>query len=490
LSGLTNLVGLGCDTNQLTELDVSALTNLVNLECSDNQLTVLDLSGLTKLQWLIGWRNKLTSIRLNSSAPYTLISVQYNRFASSGAITGKEITWSNYNFSTPHLHGDPVGFYYLPKSSSSAQYTLTFNPNGGSVSPATKIVASGEKLGEMPIPTREGYTFLGWHENDGPGAQKISEMRTVSTSETYYAMWDEVTVEFDPDGGSVSPRSITVPRGTSIDTLPTPTRTGYTFLGWYTYDGTQISATSIINTDKDLYAQWEKTTTPPPVTQYTVTFNANGGSVSPTSKTMASGVAVGTLPTPTRTGYTFKGWFTAATGGTKILASRIINANAEFFAQWEKTATPPPVTQYTVTFNPNGGAVPPASKIVASGANIGSLQTLTRTGYTFKGWFTAATGGTKISASTKITANKTYYAQWAIKSYKATFNANKGKISGKKTYAVKKNYGSKLGKLKTPTRTGYKFLGWYTKKSGGTKIKTATKMPAKNVTYYAHWKKK
>jgi uncharacterized repeat protein (TIGR02543 family) len=74
--------------------------------------------------------------------------------------------------------------------------------------------------------------------------------------------------------------------------------------------------------------------------------------------------------------------------------------------------------------------------------------------------------------------------------YKATFNANKGKISGKAKFVKKVKPYAKLGKLKTPKRAGYTFKGWYTKKSGGTKIKASTWMYAQNVTYYAQWKKK
>jgi uncharacterized repeat protein (TIGR02543 family) len=118
------------------------------------------------------------------------------------------------------------------------------------------------------------------------------------------------------------------------------------------------------------------------------------------------------------------------------------------------------------------------------------LPTPKRTGYDFKGWYTAKSGGTKISANTIVKANATYYAQWQVKTYKVTFNANKGKVSGKAKLAKKVKYGAKLGKLPTPTRKGYKFKGWYTKKSDGTKITATTKMPAKNVTYYAQWKKK
>jgi uncharacterized repeat protein (TIGR02543 family) len=150
----------------------------------------------------------------------------------------------------------------------------------------------------------------------------------------------------------------------------------------------------------------------------------------------------------------------------------------------------PHASQFSVIFNANGGTVSTKSKTVAGGVTVGSLPTPKRTGYTFNGWFTSKSGGAKISANTVVAAETTFYAQWKTNKYKVTFNANKGKVSEKAKFVKKVKYNSKLGKIKTPKRAGYKFKGWYTKKSGGKKIKLTTKMPAKNVIYYAQWRKK
>ena len=148
--------------------------------------------------------------------------------------------------------------------------------------------------------------------------------------------------------------------------------------------------------------------TAPP--SYTVTFNANGGSVSTASKTVTSGSTYGTLPTPTRTGYAFAGWYTAASGGTQITASSAVSitANQTLYAHWTANT-------YTVTFNANGGGTPsPASKTVTYASTYGTLATVSRSGYQFLGWFTAASGGTQITDSTtvSITAAQTLYAHW------------------------------------------------------------------------------
>ncbi|MDD2537043.1 MAG: InlB B-repeat-containing protein [Candidatus Absconditabacteria bacterium] len=144
-----------------------------------------------------------------------------------------------------------------------------------------------------------------------------------------------------------------------------------------------------------------------------VTFNGNGGSGhSPTTKTIQSGQPVGTLPTsPTRAGYTFNGWYTAASGGSQVTASTVVNANVTYYAQWT-------VLNRTVTFNGNGGSGhSPTTKTVQDGQAVGTLPTApTRAGYTFNGWYTATSGGSQITTSRVITSNVTYYAQWTVES--------------------------------------------------------------------------
>jgi uncharacterized repeat protein (TIGR02543 family) len=139
---------------------------------------------------------------------------------------------------------------------------------------------------------------------------------------------------------------------------------------------------------------------------YIVTLNPNGGSVSPASVIIGDGAAVGTLPTPVRTGHTFSGWFTAASGGTPINTATTVTANTTYYAHWT-------INTYTITLNAQGGFVSPTTTPRTYGAVVGTLSTPTRTGYVFEGWYTAASGGTKVAATTQVTGHVTYYAQWA-----------------------------------------------------------------------------
>ncbi len=141
-------------------------------------------------------------------------------------------------------------------------------------------------------------------------------------------------------------------------------------------------------------------------TTYTVTFEANGGTPATTTRSVAKGKALGTLPAPTRAGYTLAGWFTAKTSGTKITASTTVTKDVTYYAQW--TALP----KYTVTFNANGGTCATASRQVAQGEAIGELPAATREGWDLVGWFTAKTGGSQVTAATVVTKAVTYYARW------------------------------------------------------------------------------
>lgn len=149
------------------------------------------------------------------------------------------------------------------------------------------------------------------------------------------------------------------------------------------------------------------------LTSSVVTFDANGGSVSLSKKSAYYGQTYGELPTPTRTNYDFDGWYTEKSGGTEITSSLIVNtiANQTFYAHWSPK-------KFTLTFNANGGSVSTANKTLKYGDSYGTLPTPTRDYYNFTGWYTAASGGTKITADNvpSKAENITLYAQWQQKS--------------------------------------------------------------------------
>jgi len=221
------------------------------------------------------------------------------------------------------------------------------------------------------------------------------------------------------------------------------------------------------------------------LTSSIVIFDANGGTVSETTKTVYYGQAYGTLPTPTRNYYTFAGWYTSKSGGTKITSTSTVSAlaNQTLYARWT-------ANKYTVTFDANGGSVSTANMQVTYNQKYGTLPTPTREYYTFNGWFTAKSGGTKVTADTVLSTggDVTLYARWTANKYTVTFDANGGSVS---TASKQVTYKQKYGTLPTPTRDYYTFNGWYTAKSGGTKVTADTVLSSGgNVTLYAQWTQK
>jgi uncharacterized repeat protein (TIGR02543 family) len=145
-----------------------------------------------------------------------------------------------------------------------------------------------------------------------------------------------VTIHYSEDSTNV----VQIPTGAKMDEPVPLNNPNGTFRAWCTRDIADYSEiftyrfdfanTSVIK-DYSLY----------PVYTFDVTFDAQGGTVSPSSKSVKYGEAVGTLPTPTRTGHTFEGWYTQANGGTPYTASTVYNlqSNATIYAKWKQTPT-------------------------------------------------------------------------------------------------------------------------------------------------------
>ena len=146
--------------------------------------------------------------------------------------------------------------------------------------------------------------------------------------------------------------------------------------------------------------------------EYTITLKGNGGTVNGSDEethNVTYNEEVGTLTNATRTGYTFNGWYTATTNGTEYTATTIYNVVGDIalYAQWT-------INQYTVTFETNGGSAVAPMTGIAHGSPIDAPTAPTRTGYTFAGWFEAATGGTAIGFPLAVTSGATLYAQWTV----------------------------------------------------------------------------
>lgn len=191
------------------------------------------------------------------------------------------------------------------------------------------------------------------------------------------------------------------------------------------------------------------TVTPASVT-YPVTFDPNGGRVSPASTAVTIGKKYGPLPTPNRTGYSFDGWYTKEIGGTKVTETTYVGANppATLYAHWT-------AKKYLVTLNANGGKIDTTSGQVSTksytatyGSKYNFLPRPIRTGgYNFDGWYTDQTNGTKVESDTTVTTTKDHilYAHWSLIPAKAPYDVklemDETSVYGKSSF-YRLSYGS------------------------------------------------
>ena len=332
-------------------------------------------------------------------------------------------------------------------STSASAYTVTYNNNGGSGCTTTSVTYGG-KYGTMCEPTRNGYVFIGWFDEN----YKDKPLN-------YYAdTYSDLKNAFGYDADALYNHYITYGKGEG--------RRISQYVKGDSFTG---------NANKTIYAGWY-------AQGYTISYNSNGGTGSMASDVVKTG-GTATIKANefTKKGYTFAGWTTKSDGtddgynwtgwsGTWNYVDGqygIANKTLKLYARW----TP---KSYTISYNSNGGTGTMASDTVSTGskATIKS-NTFTKTGYKFIGWTTKSDGtddgygwnpgwsgtwnydnGQYGIANDKLVL----YARWD-NHYTITYNDNGG--SGCSSSSKTVTYGSTYGNLCTPTRSGYIFAGWY-----------------------------
>ncbi len=223
-----------------------------------------------------------------------------------------------------------------------------------------------------------------------------------------------------------------------------------------------------------------------------ISFDPNGGNVSAGSKSVICGKIYGTLPTPARKGYTFAGWYTAKSGGSRVDSKSVVTVtkNQTLYARWN------PV-RYKIQYKLENGTNSrsnPANYTVASKTIV--LKNPVRKGYTFKGWYSDPKFKARV---TKIASgsvgSRTLYARWQVNKYTVQFvkNGGTGRQMKKMTMAYGKTYTLKAN---TYSRKGYRFAGWATSPKG--KVVYKNRQKVKNLAssdnavkkLYARWVRK
>jgi len=330
-------------------------------------------------------------------------------------------------------------------ASTTKTYTIKFY--NGSTLIATMVLPEGSQITFQT--TKTGYTFVGWYTAN-TGGTKVTK---VTKNQSLYARFtiNYYTVKYFIGTTSVATKSLKY--GSAITSGYTaPAKTGHTFSGWFTA-ASGGSKVSTVTKTQNVYARY---------TPISYTIKYYDGTTLLATKSVAYGKLITSGYTFMKTGYTFTGWYTAAVAGSKVTT---VTKNQSVYAHYS-------VNYYSIKYY--DGATLKATKSLAYGSSIASGYTApTKTGHTFSGWYTAASGGSKV---TTVTKNQSVYARYAAKSYSVNYYS-RNSLTGNYTTLTSKNvlYGTQMtAGFAGPSRPDCNFIGWYTAYPGGTRVDIVT----------------
>ena len=336
------------------------------------------------------------------------------------------------------------------------EYTITLDTNGGpNVSPIKYTV---EDSFTLPYPLRPGYEFAGW-TLDGSGMLPATTLIIYygTTGDLHYkAEWRlaEYTITLDLNGGSGQEKVIYTITDEDFE-LPTPTRNGYEFVGWtgerITTPQTSVKIPRGSTGNKAYTANWQ-------VIKYTIITLLEGGNAGSSGAYVYTVEETFTLPTPTRTGYTFWGWTGEGitTPQPNVTIPKGSTGDKTYIENWVETG-------YTITLDLNGGSG--KEKVIYTMTDEDfELPTPTRNGYEFVGWTgeRITTPQTSVKIPKGSTGNKAYTANWKVIRYTITLVTNGGAVIASIRYTVEDSVTLPI----PPERPGYEFAGWVLDGSG------------------------
>ena len=356
-------------------------------------------------------------------------------------------------------------------------YTVTMDTAGGDPIRPIQYTVESEAF-QLPTPVRTGYIFLGWTGEGITEPQKIIEIPQGSTGDrTYTANWQviEYTIITLLEGGNAGTSEVYFYTVEQTVTLPTPTRTGYTFLGW-TGEGITTPQPNVTipkgsTGDKTYIENWE-------VNIYTITLGTNGGDALDAISYAVTSSPI-TLPTPVRTGYEFRGWIGDDIDGaqTEVIIPTGSTGDRTYIANWR-------IIYYIIELRQSSGDW--MQNLIYTVEKEVELPIPTLEGYEFIGWV----GEDIIDAQINVTIPrgstgfKRYAAHWALENYTITLDTSGGDALDDIRYTMK----SEPITLPTPTRNGYEFVGWTGEAI--TTPQTSVKIPkgsTGNKAYTANW---
>ncbi len=356
-------------------------------------------------------------------------------------------------------------------------YTVTMDTAGGDPIRPIQYTVESEAF-QLPTPVRTGYIFLGWTGEGITEPRKTMEIPQGSTGDrTYTANWQviEYTIITLLEGGNAGTSEVYFYTVEQTVTLPTPTRTGYTFLGW-TGEGITTPQPNVTipkgsTGDKTYIENWE-------VNIYTITLGTNGGDALDAISYAVTSSPI-TLPTPVRTGYEFRGWIGDDIDGaqTEVIIPTGSTGDRTYIANWR-------IIYYIIELRQSSGDW--MQNLIYTVEKEVELPIPTLEGYEFIGWV----GEDIIDAQINVTIPrgstgfKRYAAHWALENYTITLDTSGGDALDDIRYTMK----SEPITLPTPTRNGYEFVGWTGE--GITTPQTSVIIPkgsTGNKAYTANW---
>ena len=384
-----------------------------------------------------------------------------------------------------------------------ADCTITFDGNGGSGSMGPVTVKAGANyiLPECGFTAPADQEFKAW-EISGT-EYKVGDSYTVLGDTEIKALWENsvitpttytVTVSNDGNGTGTATPSTAV-AGTTIILTATP-NTGYHFKEWQVISGgVTIKDNKFLmpNGNVEVKAIFEEDAPPVP-TEFTITVKTDGnGTASASHAKAVVGTEIRLTATPNK-GYHFKEW-QVMSGGVTIKDDKFLmpSANVDVKAIFEEDAPPAP-TEFIVTFDGNGGT-PSVVSMTTTNQKLTSLPSASRSGsYSFDGWYTDKSGGTKITTDTVFSANTTVYAHWTyigggggynppVTYYTLRFETG----GGSDIPSVREAYNAYIDLSQyVPTWRGHTFIGWYSERSLTNKVSGV--YLTKDMTVYAGWR--
>ena len=386
------------------------------------------------------------------------------------------------------------------------EFTITVktDENGtASASHAKAVVGTEITLTAMP---KEGYHFKEWQVISGGVTIKDDKFLMPSANVEVKAIFEEdappaptehtVTVTSGGNGtASASPAKAAA--GTMISLTATPDK-GYHLKEWQVESPAGLVITNnkftMPDTNVAIKAIFEEDAPPAP-TEFTITVKTDGnGTASASHAKAVVGTEIRLTATPNK-GYHFKEW-QVISGGVTIKDDKFTmpDGNVEVKAIFEKDAPPAP-PEFIVTFDGNGGT-PSVGSMTTTDQKLTSLPSASRSGsYSFDGWYTQKSGGTKITTDTVFSANTTVYAHWTytggggggynppVTYYTLRFETG----GGSDIPSVRETYNAYIDLTQyVPTWRGHTFIGWYSER--GLINKVSGVYLTKDMTVYAGWR--